>query len=236
MTSVKDRLPMPTSDPSHVASEIERLLEALNRADLGSEAALDLIGQAVTKITYFARDHIDQALPEIGEVTDDKSLKFQRQAAAALRPLLMSYGFYGHLADELLRGFWSLEIGVTPPALKATPRPGSRFSIQIRELSLRMVVLAEFIKRTVGKKAAYEEMLRACGVNLSSVNGHKEHLGLFSTSNLEDPYRAEDVLLVSSGQPSLTPEQKLELASTEIRGIKLAIDEHLKTAAGRNLA
>lgn len=219
---------MLSSDPSRVASEIELLLGELNRADLGSEAALDLIGQAVIKITDFARDHIDQALPELGDITEDNNLEFQRQAAAALRPLLFSYGFYGQLADEILRGLWSLEVGVTPPALKARPRPGSRFSIEIRELSLRLVILAEFAKKAVGKKAAYEALLKSCGVNKSSVDQHKKHLGLFNTHNVEDPYKAENMLLIASGHPGLTSDQKLKMATKEIRAIKFFIDNHLK--------
>lgn len=219
---------MPPSDPSQAASEIERLLEALNRADLGSEAALDLIGQAVTKITYFARDHIDQALPEMGEVTHDNSLKFQRQAAAALRPLLMSFGFYGQLADEILRGMWSLENGVTPPALRARHRPGARLSIDMRELSLRLVILADFVKKTVVKTEAYKSLLSSCGVNESSVRRHKRQLGLFSTDELEDPYRADDLLLISKNQPPMTTDQKLKKAIAEIREIKSKMDKSLK--------
>lgn len=227
---------MPPSYPSHVASEIERLLEALNRADLGSEAALDLIGQAVTKITYFARDHIDQALPEIGEVTDDNSLKFQRQAAAALRPLLMSYGFYGHLADEVLRGIWSLENGITPPALKATKRPGARLSMEMRDLSLRLVVLANFVKRHSVKTEIYKMELRNLGVSDSSIRRHEKQLGMFNIDGLEDPYRATDMSLVLSGQPPMTLEHKLEKAMEQIRVIKLEIDKHLAIKKEHNLA
>ena len=217
-----------SSDPSHVASEIELILGELNRADLGSESALDLIGLAVNKITYFAGDHIDRALPEMGDVTDENKLEFQRKAAAALRPLLMSYGFYGELADEILRGLWSLENGVTPPALKACPRPGSRFGIEIREISLRLVILAEFVKKTVVNTAAYEAKLQECGVNVSSVREYKKQLGLFSTGNVEDPYRAENMLRILNAELPLTSEQKLIMAIKEIRAIKLAIDKHLK--------
>ena len=224
------------SDPSRVASEIELILGALNRADLGSEAALDLIGQAVIKITDFARDHIDQALPEMGDITEDNNLEFQRQAAAALRPLLLSYGFYGQLAREILRGMWSLENGVTSPALKARPRPGSRFSIEMREKIPRLVNLADFVKKIVVNTEAYKDELKSCGVNESSIRGYKKELGLFSTDKVEDPYRAENILLIASGQPSLTSDQKLKMAKDEISAIKTAIDKHLIINSKRNLS
>ncbi len=218
---------MAFSNPSQVALEIERILAALTQTEKGSEAALDLIGQAVSEITYFARDHINAAFPELGEVNENNKLEFQRQTTAALRPFLMAYGFFGEVADELLRGFWSLENGDTPPALKATPRPGARLSIQMRELSLRLVSLADFVKNTVDKTEAYKVELRECGLNESSIRAYKKELGLFSTDQVEDPYRAESLLRIANGQPALTLDQKFKLAKDEMRAIKKSIDEHL---------
>jgi hypothetical protein len=140
----------------------------------------------------------------------------------------MCYGFYGELADEILRGLWSLENGVTPPALESCPRPGSRFSIEIREQSLRLVILAEFVKKTVGNTAAYEAKLQECGVNVSSVREYKKQLGLFGTGNVEDPYRAENMLRILNAEPPLTSEQKLIMAVKEIRAIKSAMGKRLK--------
>ena len=208
---------------------------ALKQAELGSESALDLVGRAISKITHFAGDHIDQALPEMGDVTDKNKLEFQRKAAAALRPLLMSYGFYGELADEILRGLWSLENGVTPPALKACPRPGSRLSIEMREKIPRLVNLADFVKKIVVDTEAYKSELKKCGVNESSIRAYKKELGLFSTDKVEDPYRATNLLRIANGQPSLTSDQKLKMASDEISAIKTAIDKHLIINSKRNL-
>lgn len=226
---------MAFSNPSQVALEIERILAALTQTEIGSEAALDLIGQAVAEISYFARGHIDAAFPELGEVTENNKLEFQRQTTAALRPFLMTHGFFGQLADELLRGFWSLENGATPLALKATPRPGARLSIEMRELSLRLVILAEFVKNTVGKTEAYKIELKDCGLNESSIRAYKQDLGLFSTDQVEDPYRAESLLRIANGQPALTLDQKFKMAKDEMQAIKKSIDEHLIVKSEQDL-
>jgi hypothetical protein len=89
--------------------------------------------------------------------------------------------------------------------------------------------LAEFVKKTVGNTAAYEAKLQECGVNVSSVREYKKQLGLFGTGNVEDPYRAENMLRILNAEPPLTSEQKLVMAVKEIRAIKLAMDKHLKT-------
>jgi hypothetical protein len=106
----------------------------------------------------------------------------------------------------------------------------------MREKIPRLVNLADFVKKIVVNTEAYKDELKSCGVNESSIRGYKKELGLFSTDKVEDPYRAENILLIASGQPSLTSDQKLKMAKDEISAIKTAIDKHLIINSKRNLS
>lgn len=225
MTGCDNSSTSPSRDPDTVAAKLKQILVDLQDASLGSDDAFDLLGEAFQIITTFASGHIDKVFPVLADVDDANSALFQRQAARALRPFIFSHGFYGQLVDEVIRGMWSAELGFSSPAFKRQNRSGGKYSLTEHELTVRIVHLAEYIKRDADKHEVYRAELQACGISLSSIDGYRKKLGFLSTEPLEDPYMPENIRRASEGLPTLTKREKLERAREELKNIKMMLSK-----------
>lgn len=216
------------SSPASLEVRMNAILGKLRSTRIRQDEVLDLLGQAFSIVTFVARDHIDLTLPAFEEVQDSNRHEFQKQAATALRPLVLAHGFYGQLFDELLRGIWCLEMGFVPPALNPSKRQGGHYDAQTRELTIRLVSLAQYLKASSACFEEYRACLAEVGIHETSIGNYRKSVGFFSTEVLEDPYRAEDLQLMSDGKAPLSVQQKVARAKQEMRAIKPALGKYLK--------
>ena len=171
MSAQAPSLESPYGDAETVLRLVRSALERGNKAEVGSDEALQEIENVIAFVTGHFREHIRAAFPR---ANDDQL--FQADAERALGLFTGAHGFLGEMALELRYAFAGLQIGDVRSSVKPRSRRGGVTNLENLLFKSIIVGAADRLKAKGGGDAAYRAELAQRGLNSRSVSTYRRQI------------------------------------------------------------